>query len=110
MNAEDFVVVMVTAGSAEEASGLARALIDERLVGCANIVGPIRSIFRWQGAVEDAAEYLLVLKARAGDADVLAARVEALHSYDVPEVLVLPLRAGSAAYLAWLADATARPG
>jgi periplasmic divalent cation tolerance protein len=110
MNAEDFVVVLVTAGSAEEASGLARALVDERLAGCANIVGPIRSIFRWQGAVEDAAEYLLVLKARTADADALAARVAALHSYDVPEVLVLPLHAGYAAYLAWLADATARPG
>ena len=110
MNAEDFVVVLVTAGSAEEASGLARALVDERLAGCANIVGPLRSIFRWQGAVEDAVEYMLILKARAADVDALATRVTALHSYDVPEVLVLPLHAGSAAYLAWLADATSRPG
>jgi periplasmic divalent cation tolerance protein len=110
MKAEDFVVVLVTAGSAEEASGLARALVDERLAGCANIIGPIRSIYRWQGAVEDAAEYLLVLKARSADADALATRVAALHSYDVPEILVLPLHAGSAAYLAWLADATARSG
>ena len=110
MKAEDFVVVLVTAGSAEEASGLARVLVDERLVGCANILGPIRSIYRWKDAVEDAAEYLLILKARAADVDALAIRVKALHSYDVPEILALPLHAGSATYLAWLADATARPG
>ena len=108
MNAEDFVVVLVTAGSAEEASGLARALVDERLVGCANIIGPLRSIFRWKDAVEDAVEYLLMLKARAADVDALAIRVAALHSYEVPEILALPLHAGSAAYLAWLTDATAR--
>jgi len=108
MNAEDFVVVLVTAGSVEEAERLARTLVEERLVGCANVVGPIRSIYRWQGAVEEATERLLVLKARATDVAALERRIRALHSYDVPEVLALPLRAGSAAYLAWLADVTAR--
>ena len=108
MTPEDFVVVLVTAGSDEEAARLGRTLVDERLAACANVVGPIRSIYRWQGAVEEAAEHLVLLKARAADVGLLEARVRALHSYEVPEVLALPVRAGSAAYLAWLADATAR--
>jgi periplasmic divalent cation tolerance protein len=108
MEPEDFVVVLVTAGSAEEARRLGRALVEERLAACVNVVGPVRSIYRWQGAVEEADECLLVVKARAADVGALEARVRALHSYEVPELIALPLRAGSAPYLAWLADATAR--
>ena len=108
--ADEFVLVLVTAGSPEEAERIARALVEERLVACANVVGPIRSIYRWQGAVEEADEHLLVLKARAADVAALEARVRALHPYDVPEVLALPVTAGSAPYLAWLADATERDG
>ena len=106
----DFVVVLVTAAGPEAAELLARALVEERLIACANLVGPIRSIYRWQGAVEEAAEHLLILKARAEDVDALVARIEALHGYDVPEVLAIPLVAGAARYLTWLADATTRPG
>jgi len=108
MTADQFAVVLVTAGSAEEADRLARALVEERLVACANVIGPVRSIYRWQGAVEEAAEQLLLLKTRVELLPALEARVRALHSYDVPEMLALPLRSGSAAYLAWLADATDR--
>ena len=108
MNPDELVIVLITAGAAEEAERIARALVEERLAGCVNVVGPVRSIYRWQGAVEDAAEYLLVAKARLADAAALERRVRALHSYDVPEVIALPLCAGSAPYLAWLADATAR--
>jgi periplasmic divalent cation tolerance protein len=108
VTADEFVVVLVTAGDADEAARIGRALVGERLAACANVVGPIRSIYRWQGAVEDASEHLLLLKARAGDVAALEARVRALHSYDVPEVLALPVRGGSAAYLAWLAESTDR--
>jgi periplasmic divalent cation tolerance protein len=108
MKAEEFVVVLVTAGSGDEAARVARALVEERLAACGNVIGPIRSIYRWQGAVEDAEEHLLLLKARAADVPALEARVRALHSYAVPEVLALPIQAGSAGYLAWLADATLR--
>ena len=108
MTPEEFVVVLVTAGSSEEAARIGQTLVAERLAACANVIGPIRSIYRWQGAVEDAAEHLLLLKARARDVKVLGERVRALHSYEVPEVLALPIRAGSAAYLAWLAESTAR--
>ena len=108
MTPEEFVIVLVTAGSSEEAARIGQTLVTERLAACANVVGPIRSIYRWQGAIEDAAEHLLLLKARARDVTVLGERVRALHSYEVPEVLALPIRAGSAAYLAWLAESTAR--
>ena len=108
MQAEDFIVVLVTAGGADEAARVGRALVEERLAACANVVPGVRSIYRWKDAVEEADESLLVVKARAADADAVAARVRALHSYEVPEVIALPLSAGSAPYLAWLADATAR--
>lgn len=108
MTPEEAVVVLVTAGDAEEAARLGRALVEARLAACANVIGPIRSIYRWQGTIEDAPEHLVVLKARAADMAALEARVRALHSYQVPEVLALPVRAGSAPYLAWLAEATAR--
>jgi periplasmic divalent cation tolerance protein len=108
MSPEEFVVVLVTAASADEAVHIARALVDERLAACANVIGPIRSIYRWQEAVEDAEEHLLVIKARTSDFPALEERVRELHTYDVPEIVALPLRAGSAPYLLWLADATGR--
>lgn len=108
MRPEDFVVVLVTAESADEAAGIGRTVVEERLAACANVVGPIRSIYRWRGAIEDAEEHLLLLKARAADVAALEARVRALHSYEVPEVLALPVRAGSRPYLDWLAESTRR--
>src|SRR5947209_864357 len=108
MKPEDFVVVLVTAGDAEEAARIGRTLVEERLAACANVVGPLRSIYRWAGAVEEAAEHLLLVKARAADLVALDVRVRALHSYQVPEVLALAVRGGSSAYLAWLAESTVR--
>jgi periplasmic divalent cation tolerance protein len=110
MSPDEFVVVMVTASSADEAAHIGRALVEDRLAACANVVGPIRSIYRWEGAVEDAAEHLLVIKARAADFAAVERLVRELHSYDVPEVIALPLRAGSAPYLAWLGEATRQDG
>lgn len=103
-----FVVILVTTGSADEAERIGRTLVDERLIACANIIPGVRSIYRWQDAVEDATEHLLILKARAADVAALDVRVRALHSYDVPEVIVLPVTSTSAAYGAWLLGATAR--
>ena len=108
VEAGTFVVVLVTTGSAEEGRRIGRAMVEERLAACVNVVGPIRSIYRWEGAVEEADEHLLVIKARAADVPALTARVRVLHSYDVPEVVALPLTGGSEAYLAWLAAATDR--
>lgn len=106
----DFVVVLVTAPTAEEGRRIGRALVEERLIACVNVIGPLRSIYRWQDAVEEADEHLLVMKARAADVEALAGRVRALHSYEVPEVVALPLTGGSEAYLTWLAAVTDRHG
>jgi periplasmic divalent cation tolerance protein len=108
MTAADAVVVLVTAGSREEAGRIGTALVTERLAACVNLIGPVRSIYRWQGSIEEADEWQLVVKARAADLSALEARVKALHSYDVPEILALPVYGGSAAYLAWLDEATKR--
>ena len=101
----DAVVVYITAGSPEEAATLARALVTERLAACVNRM-PLESVYRWQGAIEEAPEVLLIVKTRRGRLDALAARVQALHSYTVPEMVVLPLVAGWPPYLQWLADET----
>lgn len=103
MSTTDALVVLVTTPTAERAAELARALVEERLAACGNVIPGLRSIYRWQGKVEDDAEALLVLKTTRARFDALRDRVLALHPYEVPEVLALPVEAGSAAYLSWLA-------
>ncbi len=95
-------VVLVTAPDAEVAARLARAIVEERLAACVNVVPGVRSIYRWQGAVQDDSEVLLVMKTRADRVDALGARVRELHPHDVPEVLALAAAGGSADYLAWV--------
>lgn len=102
----DALVVLVTVGSESEAETIAGALLDERLAACVTIGGPIRSVYRWQGRLADDREWQLVIKTRAALFDALADRVRALHSYDVPEIIGLPVTAGSPPYLEWLDDAT----
>jgi periplasmic divalent cation tolerance protein len=104
------VVVLSTAGSQEEAERIATTLVEERLVACVNLVAPITSIYSWQGAVERAAEILLVMKTRRSSTTRLIARLRALHSYDVAEAIVLPIASGSPPYLKWLmAETSAKP-
>jgi periplasmic divalent cation tolerance protein len=102
----DALVVLVTAPTAEKAAEIARALVEERLAACGNVVPGLRSIYRWEGKVQDEAEALLVLKTARDRFDALRARVLALHPYDVPEVIALPVEAGSAPYLAWIVGET----
>jgi len=97
------LVVLVTASNPEEAARLGRALVDERLAACVNIVPGLRSIYRWQGQVEDVAEVLLVIKTGRHVLTALIERIRALHSYSVPEVIALPITGGAAPYLEWLA-------
>ena len=104
------VVVLITAPSEDEARRIGRTLVDERLAACVNVVGPIRSIYRWEGAVQEEAEHLLIVKARREDVDTLAARVRVLHPYEVPEVVALEVAGGSPSYLDWVRGATERPG
>src|SRR5512138_3587317 len=103
----DAVVVLVTVPTAEKAAELARAVVEARLAACGNVVPGLRSIYRWQGQVHDDAEVLLVLKTTRARFEALRDRLLALHPYEVPEVLALPVEAGSAAYLAWIAGETA---
>ncbi len=105
----DALVVLVTAPVGEEATRIARTLVDERLAACVNVLSGVRSIYRWQGEVCDEPEALLVVKTTRERLDALRARILAVHPYDTPEVLALPVEAGSERYLAWLAGA-AKPG
>lgn len=81
---------------------MARLLVERRLAACVNIVTPVRSIYRWQGAIEEATEWLLIIKSSRARFAELAEAIRAEHSYELPEVVALPIVEGSAAYLAWL--------
>ena len=95
-------VVLSTCPDASTADQVARALVDERLAACVSLVPGVRSIYRWQDAVEQADEILLVIKTTAANVDALTARVAQLHPYEVPEVIALQASDVSDAYLAWL--------
>lgn len=99
-------VIFVTAGSEEQAVTIARALVGERLAACVNIVGPVRSIYRWRDSVEDDREYLLIIKTRALLYMEVETRVRELHTYEVPEVLALNADRGSPPYIQWMLDST----
>jgi len=105
----DFVVVFITVGSTEEGEQLARALVEEKLAACVNRIAGVQSTYRWQGQVVTDQEQLLVVKTSAAMFDQLEQRVRELHSYDVPEIVTVPIVRGSAAYLNWLSDALAAP-
>lgn len=100
----DALVVLVTAPSAEKAAEIARAVVEERLAACGNVLPGVRSIYRWQGAVQEDAEVLLLLKTRRERFPALRDRILALHPYEVPEVIALPVDAGSQPYLDWIAQ------
>ena len=101
--AGNFRLVLVTTSSEEEAAGIAKSLVGEGLAACANIIPRIRSIYRWDGKVQDDSECLLLLKTILSKVDDLAARVAEQHSYDVPEVISVVLDRGKESYLDWLA-------
>ena len=102
----DSIVILVTAGSEAEAEKIATALVEEQLAACVNILSPIRSIYRWEGKVADDREWLLLIKTRAECFAAVEARVKALHSYQVPEVIALPIVAGAEGYMRWLRGET----
>lgn len=106
----EVLVVLVTAPTAEVAAGLARALVEARLAACGTVVTGLRSIYRWEGQVHDEPEALLVLKTTRDRFEALRDEVLRLHPYDVPEVLALPVEAGAARYLAWVAGETRGEG
>ena len=103
----DKIVVLSTCGSAEEAGRVARGLVDARLAACVNVVPGLRSIYRWKGAVEDASEWLLLIKTRRDVFAALRAELQRLHSYEVPECIALPIVDGLDAYFGWIDSETA---
>ncbi|HTC61793.1 MAG TPA: divalent-cation tolerance protein CutA [Candidatus Saccharimonadales bacterium] len=99
----DKFVILVTCGSTAEAKRIARAVVEERLAACVNILpGAVTSIYRWKGKIESAHERLLLIKTSRKHLARLQATIERLHSYDVPEFIALPVTAGSRKYLAWM--------
>jgi periplasmic divalent cation tolerance protein len=106
----DKIVVLVTCGSAKEARKIAWAVVEQRMAACANIVtSPVQSVYRWKGRVESAKEFLLVIKTTQSRFAKLKAEVKRLHSYDVPEIIALPIAHGAAAYLAWISNSVRPP-
>jgi periplasmic divalent cation tolerance protein len=102
----EIVGVYAVFADAEEAARIARAVVEERLAACANLLGPCRSVYRWQGKVEEAAEVAAIFKTSAERAEALIARIAALHSYDVPAAVAWPIGAAWPAYAAWVAAET----
>jgi periplasmic divalent cation tolerance protein len=111
MSEPQHLLVITNCPDAAVAGHLAQSVVDEGLAACVNVLPPMRSVYRWQGKVESAEEYLLLIKARRRDYAALEARIVALHPYDVPEVIATPIVAGLAAYLRWIdaPDADAQP-
>jgi periplasmic divalent cation tolerance protein len=104
---DDRVVLYVTCGSNDEALKIGRALVDERLAACANVLSPHVAIYRWEGSLQQDAETGLLLKTRRDLIDCATARIKQLHSYSVPCVVALPIAGGNPDFLAWIGAETA---
>ena len=102
----DIVTVYATFGSEEEARRIVRTAVEEGLAACANILAPCHSVYRWQGAIEEAAEHPALFKTSAARAKALVARIAALHSYDVPAAVVWPIARTLPAYKEWVEQET----
>lgn len=105
----DKVLVLSNCGSAEEAERIARRLVDLRLAACANISGPVRSIYRWKGAVEDAQEWGIAIKTTAALFPQLRDELRRVHSYETPEIIAVPIVDGLDEYLDWIGEETRQP-
>jgi periplasmic divalent cation tolerance protein len=106
MPSQEFRLLYITAANSEEAMRLARGLVEARLAACANILGEIRSIYWWQGKIEEGCEVALIAKTRADLVEECIAKVKELHSYSCPCVITLPIMEGNPTYLEWLGTET----
>jgi periplasmic divalent cation tolerance protein len=100
-----FVIVFVTTADKSEAEKISQSLLKKKLIACANIINPVTSFFHWAGKIDKAEECLVIMKSRIDLFAELSERVKALHSYEVPEILALPIVEGSKAYLDWMGEA-----
>ena len=99
-----FVIVLATFPADQDPAVLARALVEERLAACVNVLPPMQSVYRWEGKVEQAREHQLIIKTLTSRVDALKRRFSELHPYDVPELLVLTVTDGAESYLRWLSE------
>jgi periplasmic divalent cation tolerance protein len=106
--AQGFLIIFVTAASEQEAATIGKALVEEGLAACANIIPAIRSIYRWKEAIWDEEESLIIIKSRDELFERVRKRVKELHSYEVPEITALKLEKGDPAYLQWIETVTAK--
>ena len=102
----DYILIFITTGSHQEAEKLAKTLVEKKLAACGTIVPDVHSVFRWKGTIESEQEVLLMLKSRAKVFPNIIRIVKSLHSYDVPEIIALPIIAGSEEYLSWIDEET----
>jgi len=109
MNKQDFLLVLSTCPDAATAERIARALVEESLAACVNVVPGVRSIYLWNGAVQDTQEFLMIAKTTATRVEELRVRLVDIHPYEVPEVVAVRLADGHDAYLRWIAAATRTP-
>jgi periplasmic divalent cation tolerance protein len=105
----DFIQVITTVDSEEEAQNIAGAVVGERLAACAQIIGPISSTYHWNNAIENAEEWLILIKSRSDLFAELSALIQQIHPYDVPEIVAVPVAAGGRSYLDWLGGQLKRP-
>ncbi len=104
---EQYLVALITAPSEEVGAQIARSLLEQKLAACVNILGPMRSLYWWEGEIQDDREVLLLVKTRSGLLeDQLIPAVQAIHPYQVPEVIALPIEKGLEAYLNWIGAST----
>jgi len=102
----EFIVVLVTCGSEEEALKIAHSLVEDRLAACVNLVSPVRSVYRWGGKIWDEKEWILIIKTQRERFEELEKKVKSIHSYSVPEIVGLPIVEGASPYLKWLEEMT----
>jgi periplasmic divalent cation tolerance protein len=105
----NYIVVLVTAKDKQEAEKITRSLLKERLIACGNIVSPVTSFFHWSGKIDGAEECLIVMKSRMDLFAQVAEHVKGLHSYEVPEILALPIVDASKDYLDWMSGVLKQP-
>ena len=99
---DNYILILVTTKDKQEAEKITKALLNERLIACGNIINPVTSFFHWSGKINNAEECLIVMKSRMDLFAQVAERVKGLHSYEVPEILALPIVDGSKAYFDWM--------
>ncbi|MEM2093509.1 MAG: divalent-cation tolerance protein CutA [Candidatus Bathyarchaeia archaeon] len=102
MSKNRYCIVLVTVSSREEAEKIVRSLLEEKIIACANIIGPVFSIFWWHGRIDNAQENLILMKTKESLFSRLAERVKTLHSYQVPEIIAIPIVKGYKPYMDWL--------